>query len=67
MNSCHEEGVHDRIELESKLLIPRFAWDRAYQENKREGTSQGVRRVGCGCIRRNAGGGRWLHPAFGRK
>eukprot|EP00757_Euglenozoa_sp_SAG-D1_P001839 gene1838-biopygen1244 len=40
----------------------------AYQENKREGTSQGVVRV-CSCIRRNAGtwGGRCLYPAFDRK
>eukprot|EP00757_Euglenozoa_sp_SAG-D1_P027240 gene27240-biopygen7668 len=40
-NSSHEEDVRDRIELKPKLSIQRSTgW--ACQENKREGTSQGM-------------------------
>eukprot|EP00757_Euglenozoa_sp_SAG-D1_P026254 gene26254-biopygen15330 len=48
MNSCHEEGIRDRNRAGVK-----FARDRHVLVKQTGGTPQGVKRVGCGCIRRN--------------
>eukprot|EP00757_Euglenozoa_sp_SAG-D1_P006429 gene6428-biopygen2420 len=58
--------VHSRMVLSG--LVPVEARETC-SENKQEGTSQAVERVGCGCIRRNAvtwGGGYIRHLAGSR-